>query len=58
MPGMDNRVVCAELRHPRSRRCDSDHLVKLGILRDLSGKTRYRVLFYARYMDVLNEDEE
>jgi hypothetical protein len=55
---MANRVVCAELRHPRSRRCDPDHLVKLGILRDLSGKTRYRVLFYARYMEVLNEDEE
>jgi hypothetical protein len=33
------------------------HLVKLGILRELSGKTRYRVFSYVRYLDVLNEDE-
>jgi hypothetical protein len=33
------------------------HLVKLGILRELSGKTRYRVFSYARYLDLLNEDE-
>jgi len=32
------------------------HLVKLGILRELSGKTRYRVVSYARCLDVLNED--
>ena len=33
------------------------HLVKLGILRELSGKTRYRVFSYTRYLDRLNEDE-
>lgn len=33
------------------------HLVKLGILRELSGKTRYRVFSYDRYLDLLNEDE-
>jgi len=32
------------------------HLVQLGILRELSGKMRYRVFSYARYLDVLNED--
>jgi Fic family protein len=33
------------------------HLMKLGILRELSGKARYRVFCYVRYLDLLNEDE-
>jgi hypothetical protein len=36
---------------------EATHLVKLGILRELSGKTRYRIFSYARYLDLLNEDE-
>ena len=32
------------------------HLVNLGILHELSGKTRYRIFSYANYLDALNED--
>jgi Fic family protein len=33
------------------------HLIKLKILRELPARTRYRVFSYARYLQILNEDE-
>jgi Fic family protein len=32
------------------------HLVRLGILNELTGKTRYRVFSYTRYLESLNRE--
>jgi hypothetical protein len=31
-----------------------EHLVRLGIVREMTGKRRRRVFAYVRYLDVLN----
>ena len=36
-------------------RASVNHLVKLGILKEISGKQRDKMFSYKAYMDILNE---